>query len=57
MKENDILSPEEIYKKASHDVLKLISKVLNVEKEYLTQKSPHGVNAEIVKIFKQEIKE
>ncbi|MFC1876243.1 hypothetical protein ACFL2E_03080 [Thermodesulfobacteriota bacterium] len=56
MSENKDLSPEDIYKKASPEILKIIHKVLSVEKEYLYSRKPRGIKDEIIKIIKQEIK-
>ena len=48
---------DEIYKNADPEVIKIVSEVLNIEKEYLFETRPRGVADEILGVFKREIKE
>ena len=47
--------PEDIFKEADEKIRLIVSRVLNIEKEYLFEKKPHGVTDEILNIFRKEV--
>jgi|TARA_B100002003_G_scaffold111027_1_gene102685 hypothetical protein len=49
--------PDDIYKDADPQVLKIVQAILNLEKEYLFVTRPKGIAEEIINILKKEIKE
>ncbi len=50
-------TPDEIYKNADPQVIKIVSEIMNIEKEYLFEARPRGIAEEILNIIKKEIKE
>ena len=53
----DRKSPDEIYKEASKDIVKLSGEVLKIEKEYLMDMRRQGIFNDLLKLFKREISE
>jgi hypothetical protein len=50
-------NPDDIYKSADPQVIKIVTEILNLEKEYLFVAKPRGIAEEIINILKKEIKE
>lgn len=49
-------TPEEICQEASPEVMKIITKVLKIEREHLFERRAHGIVDELLRIFKEEVR-
>ncbi len=48
-------TPEEFYTKALPEVIRVTTKILKIEKEFLFTRKKQGLTDEIVKVFKEEV--
>ena len=51
------LTPEEIYRGASTELLQIVLKVMQIEKDHLYERLPRGINDELLKMIKKEASE
>ena len=50
-------TPEDLYKNADQVVLRIVTQILDIEKDYLHNKKPLGITEDLLKIFAKEVRD